>query len=456
MRALFVSGERDMVEITAVGRDSPASRAGVLPGDYLISVDGHDVNDVLDYRFYLTPRAVTLKIHRGPELFDVKVYKEEYADIGLEFSSYMMDESRTCRNKCIFCFIDQMPPGMRDTLYFKDDDSRMSFLTGSYITLTNLSDGDVDRIIAMKMSPVNVSVHTTDPELRCRMMNNRFAGESLKYLRRMAEAGIELHCQIVLCRGINDGGELERSLRDLTDLAPAVRSVSVVPAGLTRYRDGLYPLTPFTPEECKKVIDQVDAARERCLREHGSAVFCCSDEFFLKAGIPIPDADYYEDYPQLENGVGMIRSMGDEFRRAVEFADEDYDLSAVRKCSVATGYAAYGFIRSLADELMRLSPSLDIRVYRIENKFFGPEITVAGLVTGGDLIEQLRGKELGDTLYIPSVMLRYENDLFLDGVSTDDVERELGVRLVWLNNDGYEFVDAVLGLRDPDNQRHGE
>ena len=434
-----------MVEVTAVEKGSPASRAGLLPGDYIISIDGHEINDVLDYRYYLTPRAVKLKIHRGPELFDVTVHKEEYADIGLGFSSYLMDRSRTCRNNCVFCFIDQNPPGMRDTVYFKDDDSRMSFLTGSYITLTNLSDKDVDRIIEMKMSPVNVSVHTTDPALRCEMMKNRFAGDSLRHMYRMAEAGTELHCQIVLCRGINDGAALDRTISDLAALAPAVKSVSVVPAGLTKHRAGLYPLTPFTPEECGAVIAQVDAAREKCRAAHGSGIFCCSDEFYLKAGIPLPDADYYEDYPQLENGVGMIRSMGDEFRRAVEFAGEDFDLSKKRRCSVATGHAAYGFIKSLADELCRISPALEMNVYRIDNEFFGPEITVAGLVTGGDLISQLKGRELGDRLFIPSVMLRYENDLFLDDVSLEDAERELGVKIVYVNNDGYEFVNAILG-----------
>jgi len=296
----------------------------------------------------------------------------------------------------------------------------------------------------MKMSPVNVSVHTTDPELRCMMMGNRFAGDSLRHMRRMAEAGTELHCQIVLCRGINDGEALERTMHDLSDLAPSVRSVSIVPAGLTKYRGGLYPLTPFTPEECRRVIEQTDRMRADCLERYGNAIFCCSDEIYLKAGVPLPEAGYYEDYPQLENGVGMIRSMGDEFRRAIETAEEDHDLSAEKHCSIATGEAAYPFIRSLADELCRISPALDLEVYEIHNDFFGDQITVAGLITGGDLIAQLRGKKLGDTLYIPSVMLRFENDLFLDDVSVEDVERELGVKLVWINNDGFDFVEAIL------------
>ncbi len=433
-----------MVEIKAVENNSPAHRAGVRAGDFLLAIDGHDINDVLDYRFYLTPSNITLKLHRGPDIIDVKVKKDEYADIGLDFENFLMDQSRTCKNKCIFCFIDQMPKGMRDTLYFKDDDSRMSFLTGSYITLTNLSDEDVSRIIEMKISPVNVSVHTTDPGLRCMMMNNRFAGESLKHLRRMAEAGIELHCQIVLCRSVNDGEHLDRTMRELAELMPAVRSVSVVPAGLTRFRDGLYPLEPFTSDECAAIIAQVDAFREECIAKHGIGIFCCSDEMYIKAGLPLPDAEYYDDYPQIENGVGMIRSMSDEFKIAARDADLDFDLSRKRSLSIATGRAAYDFISSCAAELMRISPSLDLKVYCIENSFFGENITVAGLITGKDLISQLKGRDLGENLLIPSVMLRYENDLFLDDVSVDDVERELGVTLKYVNNDGFDLVEAVF------------
>ncbi len=433
-----------MVEIKAVEKNSPAHRAGVCAGDFLLAIDGHDINDVLDYRFYLTPSKITLRLHRGPDIIDVKVKKEEYADIGLDFENFLMDQSRTCKNKCIFCFIDQMPKGMRDTLYFKDDDSRMSFLTGSYITLTNLSDEDVRRIIEMKISPINVSVHTTDPELRCRMMNNRFAGESLRHLRAMADAGIELHCQIVLCKAVNDKEYLDRTMRELSELMPSVRSVSIVPSGLTKYREGLYPLEPFTPDECAEVIKQIDAFREKCIEKYGIGIFCCSDEMYIKAGLELPDAEYYDDYPQIENGVGMIRSMSDEFKIAARDADLDFDLSLPRSLSIATGKAAYGFIKRAADELMKISPSLDLKVYRIENHFFGENITVAGLITGGDLIAQLKGKPLGDRLLIPSVMLRFENDLFLDDVSVEDVERELNVELKYVNNDGFDFVEAVF------------
>ena len=337
-----------------------------------------------------------------------------------------------------------MPKGMRDTLYFKDDDSRMSFLTGSYITLTNLSDEDVSRIIEMKISPINVSVHTTDPELRCKMMNNRFAGESLRHLRAMAKAGIELHCQIVLCKSVNDKEHLDRTMRELSELMPSVRSVSIVPSGLTKYRDGLYPLESFTAQECAGVIAQVDAFREKCIEKYGIGIFCCSDEMYIKAGLDLPDAEYYDDYPQIENGVGMIRSMSDELKIAVRDADLDFDLSLPRSLSIATGKAAYGFIRQAAGELMKISASLDIKVYQIENNFFGENITVAGLITGGDLIAQLKGKPLGDKLLIPSVMLRFENDLFLDDVSTADVERELNVELKYVNNDGFDLVEAVF------------
>lgn len=433
-----------MVKIKAVEHNSPAHRAGVAAGDFLLAIDGHDICDVLDYRFYLTPSKITLKLHRGPDIIELKVKKDEYADIGLDFDNFLMDESRTCRNKCIFCFIDQMPKGMRDTLYFKDDDSRMSFLTGSYITLTNLSDKDVARIIEMKISPINVSVHTTDPELRCKMMNNRFAGESLKHLRAMADAGIELHCQIVLCKSVNDKEHLDRTMRELSELMPAVRSVSVVPSGLTKYREGLYPLEPFSAQECAEVIEQVDAFREKCIEKYGIGIFCCSDEMYIKAGLEIPDAEYYDDYPQIENGVGMIRSMSDEFKIAARDADLDFDLDLPRSLSIATGKAAYGFIKSAAEELMKISPSLDIKVYPIENHFFGENITVAGLITGADLIAQLKGKPLGDKLLIPSVMLRFENDLFLDDVSVEDVERELNVELKYVNNDGFDFVEAVF------------
>lgn len=433
-----------MVTVASVKKGSLAEKAGILSGDILISVNGNDIADVLDYQFYIAESELTLVIHRGPELFEVKISKDVYSDIGLDFDTYLMDEKRSCRNGCVFCFIDQNPPGMRESIYFKDDDSRLSFLSGNYITLTNLKEGDIDRIIKMHMSPINVSVHTTNPELRCKMMKNRFAGRSLEYLKKLADAGITINGQIVLCKGLNDGAELDRTMRDLYALYPAISSVSVVPAGLTRHRSGLYPLEAFSPQESAEVIKQVNAFGDRCVRECGERIFCCADELYLKSKTPFPDASYYGDYPQFENGVGMIVSMLDEFNNEFEYIDEDFDTSVKKKFSIATGEAAFEFISSLSERLCEKCPSLCGNVYKIENDFFGRSINVAGLICGCDLISQLRGRELGNTLYISCNMLRAEGDLFLDSMSVSEIERELGVRIVPVPTDGYEFIKAIL------------
>ena len=432
-----------MVKISSVEPSSPAAKAGLRAQDILISINGQDINDVLDYRFYLAEKRVTLKIHRGPELFDVSIKKGEYDDIGLGFDTYLMDKKHSCRNKCIFCFIDQLPRGMRDTLYFKDDDSRLSFLLGNYITLTNLSDADVDRIIEMKTSPINISVHTTNPELRVQMMKNKRAGEVLSYLRRFADAGISLNCQIVLCKGVNDGAELRRTMRDLVSYLPSLNGVAIVPAGLTDHRGGLYKLEPYTPNEAAEIIDRVDEFAAECLGKYGSRLFFCADEFYLKAGRELPDDEYYEGYSQLEDGVGMIRSMQTEFDDEFEYIS-DYDLAKPRSLSIATGYAAYDFILSLVERLKAVTPNLDCKVYKIRNDFFGHNITVAGLVTGRDIISQLEGKPLGERLLIPSVMLRHERDRFLDDVTTNELSERLGVKLVTVESNGAEFIEKIL------------
>ncbi len=424
-------------------RGSIAARAGFLPGDIILSINGNNINDVLDYRFYLSECTVDIKVHRGPDLVDLHIEKDEYDDIGLDFETFLMDEKRSCRNKCIFCFIVQLPNGMRNTLYFKDDHSRLSFLQGNYITLTNLSEEDIERICKMKMSPMNISVHTTNPELRCTMMKNRFAGNVMDILRRFADAGIKIHAQIVLCKGVNDKGELTRSMNDLSSLYPALESCSVVPAGLTKHREGLYPLVPFSDKECAEVIAQVEAFADGCLEKHGSRIFFCGDEMYLKADIPLHDEEYYEGYPQIENGVGLIRSMQTEFDSEYEFIDE-YDTAKTRRCSVATGKAAYPFICSLVEKLKEVCYNLECDVYRINNDFFGENITVAGLITGRDLISQLKGNELGDTLFIPSVMLRSGENVFLDDVTVDDVERELHVKVRSVSCDGADFISAIL------------
>lgn len=433
-----------MVEITGVLKGTPAARHGIREGDKLIAINGNLIVDVLDYRYYLCEKKLVLSLCRDGEEFSVNIKKGEYDDIGLEFETFLMDKKHSCRNKCIFCFIDQLPRGMRDTLYFKDDDSRLSFLQGNYITMTNLSDEDVERIIKMKMSPINISVHTTNPELRVKMLKNPNAAKSLDYLRRFAEAGTEIGCQIVLCRGINDGEELARSMHDLAAYYPAVKSVSIVPAGMTRFREekGLYPLTPFTKEEAAEVIKQVETFAEHCLSAYGTRIFYVGDELYLEAGLPIPDAEYYEEFHQLEDGVGMIASTKQEFFAALEDADAD---DRAREISIATGVAAYPLMCELSEALTKKYPNIKIHVYEIKNNYFGELVTVAGLVTGKDLLEQLKGKPLGEALYISQNMLRHEGDLFLCGMSIDELSESLGVEICQTSSDGYDIFDALLG-----------
>ncbi len=442
-----------MVKICAVEHGSRAARVGVLAGDVLQAINGNEIEDVLDYRFYLAESKVTLSLLRDGAPLEISLAKDVYDDIGLSFETPLMDKKRSCANRCIFCFIDQLPKGLRPSLYFKDDDARLSFLHGNYVTLTNLRDKDIDRIIKMHISPVNVSVHTTNPTLRCEMMKNRRAGEVLSYLGKLADAGIRLCCQIVLCRGINDGEELARSMRDLAALSPAVSSVSVVPAGLTRYREGLYPLTPFTPQECKEIIAQVAAFGDECLKKHGNRIFCAADEFYLKAGLPLPDEAYYGDYEQIENGVGMLRSLMAEFAAELDYlADyigDGYEKRLPRHVSVATGKAAAPTLRLLAETLKKRVNGIEISVYEVENRFFGSEITVAGLLTGHDMAEQLRDKPLGDELLIPATTLRAEGDLFLCGMTPAELQEKLGVPVIPTKGEGAALLSALLGVPAP-------
>ncbi len=434
-----------MVEITEVLKGTPAARQGIKAGDTLIAINGNPITDVLDYRYYLCEKKLTLSLCRDGNEFSVSIKKGEYDDIGLEFETFLMDKKHSCRNKCIFCFIDQLPRGMRDTLYFKDDDSRLSFLQGNYITMTNLTDDDVERIIKMKMSPINISVHTTNPELRVKMLKNPKAATSLDYLRRFAEAGTEIGCQIVLCRGINDGEELARSMHDLAAYYPAVKSVSIVPAGMTKFREekGLYPLTAFTKEEAKAVIEQVETFAEQCFKAYGTRIFYVGDELYLEAGLPIPDAAYYEEFHQLEDGVGMIASTRQDFLSAL--ADAEEDDGRERDISIATGVAAYPLMCELSEALMKQYQGIKIHVYEIKNDYFGESITVAGLITGEDLLAQLKGKALGKTLYISQNMLRHEGDLFLCGMSIDALSDALGVEICPTSADGYDLLDALAG-----------
>ena len=435
-----------MVVIKSVEEKSMAQKAGIKPGDFLLSVNGNEINDVLDYRFYLVDEKLSLILRRGEKEYPVKIEKDEYDDIGLDFETYLMDEKRSCRNKCVFCFIDQLPKGLRKTLYFKDDDDRLSFLLGNYVTLTNLSDDEVSRIIRMHLSPINVSVHTTDPELRCRMMNNRFAGKSLEYLKRFAENGITLNCQIVLCKGLNDGDNLVNTMHDLAALYPSVNSVSVVPVGLTDHREGLYPLEPFDKNDAFKIVKTVENFALLCKKHYGSSIFFCGDELYLKAELPVPDEDYYEDFSQIENGVGMLRSLESEFDRAIEEIEPDPSIK--RSVSLATGEAAYPLIKKLLERLKEKFPGLDYRLYKIINLFFGKNINVSGLIVGKDLYAQLKDKELGDVLFLPRNMLESEGKAFLDDVTLSELGQKLNIRIRTVENDGYAFINEIMGIED--------
>lgn len=430
-----------MVTVKYADPASYAGRRGIRSGDKLESINGHVINDVLDYRFYICEKQLRIRVIRDGEPVEITVKKPEYDDIGLEFDTFLMDNKHSCRNKCVFCFIDQLPGGMRDTLYFKDDDSRLSFLQGNYITMTNLSDADVDRIITMKMSPVNISVHTMNPDLRVKMLNNRFAGECLKYLRRFYDAKITMNCQIVLCKGINDGDELDYTMKELRELSPYVHSVSVVPAGMTKFREGLFKLEEFSPEETAKVIRQVEAYASVCAAQTGENIFCCADEMYLKAGIPIPDGEYYGGYPQIENGVGMMASMLAEFNDGIE--DCEVSDTRERTYSAATGTAAYPFITSLCKRITEKFPFIKINTYEIKNDFFGHGVTVSGLLTGKDIINQLSGKELGERLFMTKNALKSGEDLFLCGTTVNELENALGVKAEFCPDDGYEFIGML-------------
>ena len=441
-----------MVEITDVLKGSPAENSGIKPLDVLVSIDGNEIKDVLDYRFYLASERIELKLLRLESEYTVVIEKDEYEDIGLEFERPLMDKKHSCANKCVFCFIDQLPRGMRKTLYFKDDDSRLSFLHGNYITLTNLSDSDIDRIIKMHISPVNISVHTTNPELRVSMMKNKRAGEVLSYLDRLADAGISLCTQIVLCRGINDGEELMRTMRDLSRLSGALVSCSIVPAGLTKFRDKLYPLSPFTREECAAVIDAVEAFADKCLEKYDSRLFYCSDEFYLRAERPLPREEYYEGYSQIENGVGMITSLKTEVEDELNYFNEYLDeflqkYPGGRTVSVATGVAAYDCVAKLAEKVSAESGGkLKVNVYKILNNFFGESITVSGLLTGGDMLAQLKGRALGEELLIPQNTLKADEDIFLDDMTPAELSEGLGVPVTPSNDTGAGFIRSLLGI----------
>ncbi len=428
--------------IKEVMQDSIAWELGIEAGDCLVTVNGQEIEDVFDYHFYVNDEELVILIEKPDgEEWELEIEKDYDEDLGIEFEQGLMDEYRSCRNRCIFCFIDQMPQGMRETLYFKDDDSRLSFLQGNYVTLTNMSDHDIDRIIRYHLEPINISFHTTNPELRCRMLHNRFAGDALAKADRLYEAGIRMNGQIVLCKGINDGEELERSIRDMAKYLPHLQSVSVVPVGLTKHREGLEPLKPFGKADAEEVLAAVRRWQDKLYEEYGTHFIHAGDEWYILAGRELPEEERYDGYLQLENGVGMLRLLMNEFEEAY---GEVRDDGIQRELSVATGLLAYPYIQEMADRLMMKCPGTDIHVYPIRNDFFGELITVSGLITGRDLIAQLRGQELGDRLLLPCNMFRSGEEVFLDDVTLAEVEEALQVRADIVKSSGQDFIDTVL------------
>ena len=427
--------------IKAVEPGSIADQLDLVPGDRLMTIDGHEPEDIFDYEYYIGSEAVTVVVMKeNGEEWELEI-ENDYQDLGLTFENSLMSEYRSCKNKCIFCFIDQMPKGMRETLYFKDDDSRLSFLQGNYITLTNMSDRDIERVIRFKLSPVNISVHTTNPELRCRMLNNRFAGEALKKIHRLYEAGTPMNGQIVMCKGFNDGEELERTIRDLSAYIPFMESLSVVPVGLTRFRDGLEPLEPIGKEDAVRAIEIVERWQKKLYREHGIHFVHASDEFYILAGREMPEAERYDGYIQLENGVGMVRLFLDEVEEALESLEGDGREAEI---SMATGGLAWSYIALCLEKIKKKYPNINVHLYKIINRFFGEQITVAGLITGGDLISQLKGRRLGERLLLPVCMFRSGEEVFLDDVTREEVKSALQVPVDIVKSSGQDFVDAVL------------
>ena len=442
--------------INSIEPGSIAEEMELEPGDILISINGKEIEDVFDYHYLIHDEyllAVFLKAN-GEE-WELEIEKDYDEDLGIEFENGLMDDYKSCHNKCIFCFIDQMPKGMRDTLYFKDDDSRLSFLQGNYVTLTNMKEKDLNRIIEYKLAPINISVQTTNPELRCKMLNNRFAGDALKKIDRLYEGGIEMNGQIVLCKGVNDGEELERSIRDLTKYLPYMESVSVVPVGLSKYREGLYPLEPFTKEDAIKVLETIHKWQEICMKEHNTHFIHASDEWYLLADMPLPEEDSYDGYIQLENGVGMIRLLLDEFNAALEQLKTDRedgktpeellpDVKEHHKRTLATGRLAEPFLKQMAEACMKEFPNYEIEVVAIRNDFFGEMITVSGLLTGQDIVAQLKERDLGELLLLPGNLLRSGEEVFLDDMTLDEVKDALQVEIDIVKSSGQDLLDAML------------
>ena len=422
---------------------------GIEPGDKLLAINGNEIQDVFDYYYHEESEQLLLLIEKPDgEEWELEIEKDEDESLGIEFDQSLMDEYRSCRNKCMFCFIDQMPKGMRETLYFKDDDSRLSFLQGNYITLTNMSDHDVERIVKYRLEPINISFQTTNPELRCKMLHNRFAGEALKKVDILYRGQIEMNGQIVLCKGVNDGEELERTIRDLTGYLPYLKSVSIVPVGLTKYRDGLYPLEPFTKEDAREVLSVIHRWQEKIYQEHGIHMIHAGDEWYVLAEEEVPEEERYDGYLQLENGVGMMRLLFNEVQEALSAVTGD---GRQREISLATGRLMYPYIGKILEEIRKKFPNITTHLYAIRNDFFGERITVSGLITGQDLTGQLKGQPLGERLLLPCNMLKIGEPVFLDDFTLEEVENSLQVKTDIVKSSGQDLLDAVIGVYENDD-----
>ena len=421
---------------------------GIEPGDKLLAINGNEIQDVFDYYYEESEQLLLLIEKPDGEEWELEIEKDEDESLGIEFDQSLMDEYRSCRNKCMFCFIDQMPKGMRETLYFKDDDSRLSFLQGNYITLTNMSDHDVERIVKYRLEPINISFQTTNPELRCKMLHNRFAGEALKKVDILYRGQIEMNGQIVLCKGVNDGEELERTIRDLTGYLPYLKSVSIVPVGLTKYRDGLYPLEPFTKEDAREVLSVIHRWQEKIYQEHGIHMIHAGDEWYVLAEEEVPEEERYDGYLQLENGVGMMRLLFKEVQEALSAVTGD---ERQREISLATGRLMYPYIGKILEEIRKKFPNITTHLYAIRNDFFGERITVSGLITGQDLTGQLKGQPLGERLLLPCNMLKIGEPVFLDDFTLEEVENSLQVKTDIVKSSGQDLLDAVIGAYENDD-----